>query len=241
MLEEFGIGEVSAYSFRHSAPFQLGGTVADALLAPTRSSSDVGWAAYRVDVCWSGIPKRNEELETRAELDHVSANLVRFSVVARCGSCACASGRIHYVRVQNGMNLATGSRIEEPLVLSPGHKQRNPGTLESQHYSPFLLKLLMNPIAGGREPLGRRLHPLGSVPLAAAVFQAASRNPESVVVSATMKYLSPMRTDLGFVTITDRQNGASVTVNMTNDLGVRFATCSVRLAAAVEVHRDHWK
>ena len=228
-LEAAGVSDVSDYSLPHSVPFQLSGTVADALLAPTRTLADVGWAAFRIDVSWSAVPKRNEEIRARTQAEHVSTNLVRFSTVAKCRGTTCAVGRIQYVRVMKGVNLATNSMISESAKV----EQQHSGDLDSRYYSPFLMRLLMNPILGGSEPLGRRLHPLGTVPLAAAVFQARRQDPGLVVLSATMRYLAPLANYGGFTTRTQRKRANSVEVSMTNAEGLRFVVCRLWLRLSV--------
>ncbi len=225
--EKAGHNGVTGYRLRYSVPFQMGATVADAVFGLHRTRAGMSWVAYRVDVQWSGVPARGDWLETRAELVYLTRHLARFAVTAECGAGPCASGLIHYAAIRPGAR--PGRKVENPAseasVVGASHIHR---------YSPVLLQLLMNPAPGSREPLGRRIHPLGSVPLAAAVFQAMELTPGGAPVSASMRYLAPARTDIGFIAEAERtdkeRQGPLIRVEFQNEEGAMFAVCTVTMS-----------
>lgn len=85
------------------------------------------------------------------------------------------------LRLRPPRSVATGARTE--LVFEPD-----------------ILKLLMNPIAGHRSPLGRRVHPLGNAPFGAALTTALAaageadpdRPVRTHIVRADVTWLLPL-------------------------------------------------
>jgi len=187
-LDRISLGDCQGYELRYSIPFQLGATAAEAILAPTRSEPGVHWAAFQAEVNWVNLCGPRQNLEAAATLERYTNTLASFTLETRSGGSAVTSGRIHYARVRD-----TGKPAPE---TEAAHCEHSP---ERGRYSPFLLELLMNPIPPSTEPLGRRMHPLGSVPLAAAVFQAKRIAPGLHPIAATMDYVHPFGTKSGFI------------------------------------------
>ena len=63
-------------------------------------------------------------------------------------------------------------RTEPPLLRLHPPRVLASGARTELAFEPDLLQLLMHPVAGHIEPLGRRVHPLGGVPLGAALTTA---------------------------------------------------------------------
>ena len=205
-------------------PFQLGATVADAILAPTRTRSCLCWAAYRVDVTYLEELSRNATLEAHARLEFYNSTLARFAIVASSGKNRFAEARVHYVLLQGGRNLATGAVTQQSEVAPTALVDR------FAQYSPFLVQLLMNPLGVSQEPLGRRLHPLASVSFGSALYQANRLIPGARPHSASAKYLRPMRTDFGFTASARLSKEDTVEVDSIDASGVHFAAYSIRFS-----------
>ncbi len=223
ILQESDVNDARGFALRYSLPFQLGATAADAILAPTRVESLL-WAAYQVDVQWFSCPSRNGFLQARARLELSTPSIARFSITADSAELLCAKGSIHYVCIHDGINRATNRPVATPKTLRPPVAEKQ--TTVDQHYSNAILQLLMNPIAGGREPLGRRLHPLGSLPLGAAVYQAKRLAGNRRPVSASMKYHATLNASTGFATRA-RLIGDKVRVSITSETGIEAATATI--------------
>jgi len=58
------------------------------------------------------------------------------------------------------------------LEIRKARAEPSPGDSASVVLPPGLLRLLMNPVAGGPEPLGRGIHPVGGFPIAVAACAA---------------------------------------------------------------------
>ena len=207
---------IPGYELRYSIPFQLGATAADAVFAPDRNAG-VNWAAYQIDVRWHSLPSPHRHLEARAQMEYSSPTRARFHVETHSGGLVIVLGKIHYFRVRNSAGATPPSQPEEG-----GH-----APLEGR-YSPDLLRLLMNPVAGGAEPLGRRIHPAGSVPLAAAIFQAKRRMPDRRIIAATMEYRKPFSTSRGFVAATRLAEDGRVVVTLADPGGILLEKSAFR-------------
>ncbi len=117
-------------------------------------------------------------------------------------------------------------RLRPPQRDGPG-RLRVPGDV---------LRLLMAPIAGGAEPLGRRVHPLGGVSLGAAITAAqAEMDGGTTVARARMRWLAPPSLDADLVATAARvaSGGDSSTyrVEVADDAGRAVADCEVVVQA----------
>lgn len=214
----------AGYSFRHVLPTQLGGTSCDALLSRSGVAAGEAWTGYRLDIDWGELPKNGTQIETVAVTERATHNLACFLITASRGGVQCATGRAYYVRLRNNVNLATESRIHGPQDTPPSDKDAK--TID-QVYSPDIVKLLMNPISGNTEPLGRRLHPLSSVSWAAAAYQGLKALPGKRLRQGSMRYVRNMPTDANFIAATSRQSDSAVSVELSSEAGILFAKCNL--------------
>jgi hypothetical protein len=213
-----GCSETAGYDMRYTIPFQLGATAAEAVLAPSLGAG-FGWAAYQVDAAWEAVPKANGALEATAKLQNNSPNFAHFRTETRSGGIVIVSGQIHYFRVRIG---AAAPSSGQPV------KRHSPS---DGSYSGFLLQLLMNPVGGGAEPLGRMIHPAGSVPFGAALFQARRVKPGHQIAAASMEYHKPFIPAMGFLAQSETAEDGRVVVNLRDSTGARLARAYVRFAA----------
>ncbi len=85
-----------------------------------------------------------------------------------------------------------------------------------------LLRVLMNPAAGHTEPLGRRLHPLGAFPLAAAVAAAGGKP-----LRVKLRWLRPVDPGCSFQTEMQESADGIFTVRIRDDYGTLIAAVEV--------------
>lgn len=105
---------------------------------------------------------------------------------------------------------------------------------------PDVARLLMNPIAGHPEPLGRRVHPLGAFPLSAALtaaFQAAGESRPSAPVASEpsrlkLRWLREVKLDAVFSVEAKRAETDVVAVRIRDDNGALVAEADVTVVTA---------
>ena len=91
-------------------------------------------------------------------------------------------------------------------------------------FSSDLVRLLMHPVAGHTEPLGRRIHPLGGLSIGAALHAAGATH--AAPLRLKLRWLKPVDLESGFVAET--QAGV---VRLRDDSGDLVAVAEVVLAA----------
>jgi hypothetical protein len=89
-------------------------------------------------------------------------------------------------------------------------------------------RLLMNPVAGGAEPLGRRVHPLGGLTLGAAL--SAALQPGDVPVRMKLRWLKEVDLQSGYVA-----EAKSGSVRVCDDGGALVAQAEVAVRKAESV------
>jgi hypothetical protein len=92
-----------------------------------------------------------------------------------------------------------------------------------------VVRLLMNPVAGHTEPLGRRIHPLGGFTIGMALTAALhSAGEESTPVRLKVRWLHEVDLESSFVTeASSAANGTSVLIH--DDKGILVADAEVTL------------
>lgn len=137
-------------------------------------------------------------------------------------------------------------------LVEPAELERPPlfalSAPEKGRFSTGLLKLLMNPVAGGSDPLGRRLHPLGvfvmGVALSAAIGEA---EPSSRPVRLRLRWRKPPASDQDLLPRVRLVSGDCYDIRIVDETGDVIADSEVVLAPGVvlpdAVERDdpHWR
>jgi hypothetical protein len=93
---------------------------------------------------------------------------------------------------------------------------------------PDVLRLLMNPVAGAAEPLGRRVHPLGGFAIGAALSASFRAAGERLPVRMKLRWVRETRLESTFL-IESRSAGNEIAVRLRDDRGALVALAEVIL------------
>lgn len=148
------------------------------------------------------------------------------------------------VEIDAGTHAVTERVTERPLLRLGPPRVLASGARTELAFEPDLLRLLLHPVAGHTEPLGRRLHPLGGAPLGAALTAAlvAAGEPDpdrpsgTRIQRADATWLLPLSADEPFIART-RRDGNSEAMRARVDVilaGTRTAL-TARITWAVEL------
>ena len=107
-----------------------------------------------------------------------------------------------------------------------------PGALPGEIVvAPDVLRLLMNPLAGHAEPIGRRVHPLGGFPIGAAITGVRSAKPDASISSVKLRWVTWPDVDAELVvssaTSTEQSGQWNTTVRDASGRVVAMATVGV--------------
>ncbi|HYW45902.1 MAG TPA: hypothetical protein VE959_23765, partial [Bryobacteraceae bacterium] len=115
---------------------------------------------------------------------------------------------------------------DPPEPPAPDLLRLRPPAVEGERirFSADLVRLLMHPVAGHAEPLGRRIHPLGGFSIAAALHAAGAA--DAVPARLKLRWLKPV--DLQSDFLAETHDG---TVRLRDDSGDLVAVAQVSLVA----------
>ena len=103
---------------------------------------------------------------------------------------------------------------------------------EQGRFSLDVLKLLLNPVAGGADPLGRRLHPVGCFGVGISLFHAFSGKLGFQPCKLKLRWRS-FPPDSGYVYAESRQQGSVHFIDVTDDCGNTIVQSEVTLTRDV--------
>lgn len=182
---------------RCAIPIGLLVSATEAVLAPL-DAADLRWAVRQVDLQWSALPGPDAPLRALATLRQRSPVDARLDVEVGMGTATLARGALRavptlagrYAPAGLGAALPAGVRGIGSAAPPSAHFpdpwpeadrtlfDLRPATLLAHGDGvraivyPDLPRLLLRPVAGRDEPLGRRTHPIGGFATSAAVTAA---------------------------------------------------------------------
>ena len=231
----------AGYQAPLTVPFGIAVTAALGALGATDPHQE-RWMVRSAAIAFSNRASRNDRIEAKARVVRLTQHDAFVETSARgSASGALLSAELRVIALQGGRYAAVASgelpqrdsRTKEaglsshqpsrPTDIDPLDHEHPLLELRSPHYAvttgameatfhPGVAKLLINPVAGHRAPLGRRVHPLGGAPLGAALATAFAAAGESdpdrpsrlKVVRANATWLVPLSLDAPFLATTRR-------------------------------------
>lgn len=234
----------AGYQAPLTVPFGVAVTAALGSLAATDPHQD-RWMVRRASIAFNSRARADEKIVAQAFVERLTEHDAFVKVSARgSGSGQLLSADLRVIALRGGRYAAvaagdlpqrraastqpglspqrlaehaTNDPLDEetPLLrLQPPRRLASNGRMELT-FEPDLMKLLMNPVAGHRAPLGRRIHPLGGGPFGAALTTALvaagetdpDRPGRTRIVRADVTWLLPLTLDAAFVARTSGRVG----------------------------------
>ena len=232
----------AGYQAPLTIPFGLCVTAALGALGETDAVQG-RWTVRRATVAWSDRASGRGALTARATVTRVQAHDVYVDVQASEADKPLLSANLRLLAMKDG-RYAAMARPLGPVLNAPGTDALQPRQDDSllalrpprlvegsepieMEFWPDLVELLMHPVAGNSEPLGRRVHPVGGALLGAAISAAiASRGERNVdhparmvVERADVTWLAPVPSQRSWVAKVRREHTDDTTAAV--DVGVR--------------------